>query len=238
MLYLPPFCRWGGPAGIWQPPHTDLELLSDVNIRFERGGCQRIQRGLGPGERSSERLGSRAMPRARECEHIGPGEKTFAFIPMSHCSFSLIKGAMRTADKTYGFDFGFSSNGGLYHESQSHQTKPLTVLHLIHLVCVTDKVHFRAILPTLLPMDPLGVGSRITSFADICKQSFSGNATDVGVWNPLTSNYRKLKEYLIIPPPHLPHRGTGSRYPSCSTLFQISKWEKLHSGWKAATMLP
>lgn len=146
------------------------------------------------------------MPRARECEHIGPGEKTFACIPMSHCSFSLIKGAMRTADKTYGFDFSFSSNGGLYHESQSHQTKPLAVLHLIHLVCVTDKVNFRAILPTLLLMDPLGVGSWITSFADICKQSFSGNATDVGVWNPLTSNYRKLKEYLIIPTPLPPHR--------------------------------
>lgn len=80
---------------------------------------------------------------------------------------------MRTADKTYGFDFSFSSNGGLYHESQSHQTKPLTVLHLIHLVCVTDKVNFRAILPTLLLMDPLGVGSRITSCLLIFVNSLS-----------------------------------------------------------------
>ncbi len=95
--------------------------------------------------------------------HIGPGEKTFAFIPMSHCCFSLIKEAMKTTDKTYGFDFSFSSNGRLYHESQSHQNEPLAALYLIHLVCVKDKANFRAILPTLLSMDPMGVGSRITS---------------------------------------------------------------------------
>jgi len=103
------------------------------------------------------------MPRARECERICPGEKTFAFVPMSHCCFGMIKEAMRTADKTYGFDFSFSSNGRLYHKSQSHQTKPLTVVHLIHLVYVTDNVDFRAILSTSLLMDPLGVGSGIPS---------------------------------------------------------------------------
>lgn len=145
------------------------------------------------------------MPRARECEHIGPVEKTFAFIPMSHCSFSLIKGAMRTADKTYGFDFSFSSNGGLYHESQSHQTKPLTVLHLIHLVCVTHKVNFRAILPTLLLMDPLGVGSRITSCLLIFVNSLSVAMQlmweSENHWHQTTENWKNISSFPTTPPP-------------------------------------
>lgn len=169
------------------------------------------------------------MPGARENEHIGPGEKTFAFIPMSHRCFSLIKEAMKTADKTYRFDFSFSSNDRLYHESQSHQTEPLAALCLIHLVCVTDKANFRAILPTLLLMDPMGVGSRITS----CLLIFVNNiSVEIQLmWETETQGHQTTESSLHA------HRGM-MRYPSCSTLSQISKWGKLHCGWKADTMLP
>lgn len=124
----------------------------------------------------------------------------FCMRPIIHCCSSVIKAAMRTADKTNGFDF--------------KRVPKSSEFHLLHLVYVTDKGNFRAVSTRLYYWwIHWGSGCRITSCSVIFVNSLgNGNATDMGLWNTQTSN-------------SMPRE---ARYASCIDLFKISNKNSTH----------